>query len=66
MKSFTYILSAGLLLCGLTVSFSGAESPAPPLDVPSPHGQVPDAGAFGPDGPFGQTIASVQALTLSG
>ena len=32
----------------------------------SPHGQIPDGDAFGPNGPFGQTIASVQALTLSG
>ncbi len=66
MKSFTCLLSAGLLLCSLTVSFSGAEPPAPPLDMPSPHGQTQGGDAFGPDGPFGQTIASVQALTLSG
>lgn len=63
MKFLTCLLSASLLLCGAAVGQAGAE---PPVDVPSPHGQAPGGDAFGPDGPFGQTIASVQALTLSG
>jgi len=62
MKFLTCILSASLLLLGAALVPAGAESP---VDMPSPHGQV-DGDAFGPNGPFGQTIASVQALTLSG
>lgn len=66
MKSGISIFTVGLLFSSLAVSPSGAEPTAPPLDLASPHGQGPEAGAFGPDGPFGQTIASVQALTLAG
>jgi len=66
MSPVTCYVSLYLLFCILTTVAWGAEPPAPLLDMPSPHGQVPDSGAFGPDGPFGQTIASVQALTLSG
>ena len=63
MKRITVCFAAGLLLFGAALYPAQAE---PPVDVPSPHGQLPDGDAFGPNGPFGQTIASVQALTLSG
>lgn len=32
----------------------------------SAHGDISTNGAFAPDGPFGQTVASVQALALAG
>ena len=66
MKLLTALFSAAVLLCGPAVPPTGAEPTGPPVDMASPHGQIQGGDAFGPDGPFGQTIASVQALTLSG
>ncbi|MEQ1794710.1 MAG: hypothetical protein ABL970_11010, partial [Nitrospira sp.] len=63
MKFFTSIVSLAVLLGGLGLFPAAAQTP--PAGG-SPHGQIPDSDAFGPNGPFGQTIASVQALTLSG
>lgn len=63
MKLFFRLFLTGLLLCGSVALPAAAQTP--PVGG-SPHGQAPDTDAFGPNGPFGQTIASVQALTLSG
>ncbi|HSN04279.1 MAG TPA: hypothetical protein VLS44_04805, partial [Nitrospira sp.] len=66
MNSHLRLVLAGSVLCALLFGMAWAETPASPSGMPSPHGDVPATGAFAPDGPFGQTIASVQALTLSG
>jgi len=66
MTALMRMVLAGSVLCAQLDGLAWAEPPAPQSGMPSPHGDVPAAGAFAPDGPFGQTIASVQALTLSG
>src|SRR5512139_178538 len=66
MNSLMRLVLAGSVLCALLFGMAWAETPTSPSGMPSPHGEVPATGAFAPDGPFGQTIASVQALTLSG
>ena len=66
MNLLMRLVLAGSVLCAQAFGLAWAETSVTPGGVPSPHGEVPATGAFAPDGPFGQTIASVQALTLSG
>ena len=62
MRSLTWIMCTGL--CLLSVG-NVAVAEAPTAGIPTPHAQSPKGGDAGP-GPFDQSAASVQALTLAG
>lgn len=62
MRSLTHMISIGVL----TGSVGMALAEAPPAGLPLPHAQTPESGAGTVPGPFDQSAASVQALTLAG
>src|SRR5512134_3121368 len=53
------------LLWGCLISSGAAEGP-PPAGAPHPQGQAPASGGAAAPGPFDQSAASVQALTMAG
>jgi len=64
MHGMRTVMSVGLLW-GCLMSSAGAESP-PTTGLPKPHVQAPASGDPATSGPFDQSAASVQALTVAG
>ncbi len=60
MTRWRWLLVTGWL-CGAAIGLTWAETP-PESGIPKPHAQTPGSGP----GPFDQTVASVQALTMAG
>lgn len=64
MRGILWALAIGMVSCGVLNS-AGAEAP-PAAGVPKSHAQAPGTGQGTVPGPFDQSAASVQALTLAG